>query len=157
MLNLPEAGEVSRELSVLFGQTVKVKPSPVRPEAVRGAIFVYRAKDGNPRVAGCCDLALTNFAGAALALIPVKAAKEAIKQQAVSADTLLNCREVMNVLAGLLNAPGGEHVVLKEIYGPSDERPPALAALLGGPAQGVGYEIFLEGYGSGTLVMLQFS
>lgn len=106
-----DADTVGKLLSSLFDKrcTVKADKLPSKPEdgmAVRGR-FV---DDQNNMIAlASADIPFAAFTGAAIAMLPIGGAEDAIDDKELSGPLKEAYGEVLNVLSRLFNTPGRPH------------------------------------------------
>ncbi|UMG92956.1 hypothetical protein [Nocardioides sp. TF02-7] len=98
-----------------------------------------------------CDLALSAYAGAALALVPPGAAAEAVADGKLPDPLAENLYEVLNVAASAFNVPGAEHLRLHALHpaGPPLDPAVRLQTLTLGRREDLAVDV--AGYGSGAL------
>lgn len=150
---LPVQEDLRDLLADLLGREVTAVRSEQPVPARGGATGGYVTDDGRPAAAVVCDLAFAARAAAAITLIPSPAAEEAIAEGALTPNLRENLREVLNVMARLLNSAQTPHVRLQEVYPPGVEPPAEVARLIAQPADRRSFEVEIAGYGPGRLTV----
>lgn len=153
MKHLPLPKEIKDLFTDLLGRDVEfaaappLAPGPATPASV--AVYVDDSLEISALIV--CDLALSAFAGAALGLVPVGGAQDAIADGRLSENLGENLYEVLNIAASLFNAPGATHLRLYDLHpagGPLDVNLLARALTLG---QREDAQLEIAGYGSGRI------
>ena len=119
----------------------------------------YVTDDGCVQALCVCDIDLACYSGAALSMIPPGVALQGIRRHELEENLADNFREIMNVLASLLNTTGSPHLVFRSLALPKQEVSDDVKTLLLNPPTRIDLEIAIEGYGSGkaTLVIAEVS
>jgi hypothetical protein len=154
---LPVRGSVRDLLNDLLGRAVSVaKSAPQTLDAGRQAFAAsYSLDDGSVAAVCICDRALAGSSGAAIGMVPATEAAEQMASAGVLQGDLYEFfREVVNVLAKLLNGPAMPHVRLHEVHPVPGLVPAEVAAVILSPSDRLDYEIAVDGYGSGTMTLL---
>lgn len=154
---LPAALEVRELLGDLLGRDVDavVGTGVVDPHAHPGAMVGAYVDDMlKLRALVVMDLALTAHAGAAIALMPARAAQDVVAQELLTPVLYDNAAEILNVAASLFNAEGAPHVRLYEAYAPREVLPPDVAKWVVSYVRRLDMELSIAGYGSGRLSVL---
>lgn len=127
----------------------KVTPTKIEPD---GSHIIGTYADDLGRVSGLVigDLDFAATSGAALAMIPATAARDAVKAGSLDENLLENFREVCNVTTSMLNSPHTPHLALQDVW-PSDhpDLPPEVWDILTAPAKRREFAVTLEGYDDG--------
>jgi hypothetical protein len=153
---VPVRASVRDLLSDLLGCSTRVvdgaaqKLSTERP----AMLAVYRRDDGTPAAVCVSDQDFAIRAGAAIAMMPLEEAMPPGAPRELDGDLLEFFREVVNVLAKLLNSPATPHVALREVQPVPGEVLRDVAELIASPAQRCDYRVTLEGYGDGVITLL---
>lgn len=100
------------------------------------------------------DLALTAYAGAAIALMGVRAAEDVLKSELLSPVLYDNASEILNVAASLFNAAGAPHVRLYEAYAPREVLPADVDKWVLSFVSRIDVTLAISGYGSGRMSVL---
>jgi len=154
---MPVRASVRDLLTDLLGRGVKVVDADA-PQALDEGLpalaAIYVRDDGSPVTVCVIDLALASRAGAALGMSEPGEADGAIAARKLEGDLDEFFREVVNVLAKLLNSPTTPHVKLAEVRSVPGALPAAAAAVVLEPAARVDYAVAVDGYGAGTLTLL---
>ncbi|KQP63299.1 hypothetical protein [Nocardioides sp. Leaf285] len=154
--HLPGPKEVRDLLGDLVDKQVDLRPGP--PFAVSAyypaSVASYVDDSLVVRAVVACDLPLSAYAGAALALVPPGAAATAIEEGRLSASIAEALGEVFNVMASLFNAPGSAHLRLYASVPagqalPADAR--ARTQVLGRRGD---FVVDVAGYGTGRLAVV---
>ena len=96
------------------------------------------------------DLKLAAFAGAALGLLPVGGAEDAIDDKELYPNLAENVGELCNILTGLLNREGAPHVKLDRVVYPGESIPNDAQAHLLALGRRIDLTVDIQRYGSGT-------
>ncbi|MCA9509424.1 MAG: hypothetical protein R3E88_03695 [Myxococcota bacterium] len=151
---LPEAQAVGELLGQLVDKEVVVEKCPKVDARAASPTSVYVGDDDAVRALCVCELELAAHLGAALGMMPVGAAKDAVAAGALPEGLQLNFREVMNICAAMLCANGSPHVRLLDAF-PSQEAAGAAAQKVAkSPAKRVDYQVAIDGFGGGKLAFL---
>lgn len=135
------------------GKDVEVGPvNPVVPGRDPATIAVYV----NDRMATgaviACDLPLAAYAGAALGLVPLPRAEEAIESGLLPDDLAENFYEVVNILASVFNDnPQAPHLKLYKVHAVGERLPTDVASCLGYVVRRLDLRVDVAGYGAGRL------
>lgn len=147
---LPVQEDLRDLLTDLLGREASVVRTEEPVDAPR-AVADYVTDDGAVAAVVGCDLAFACRAGAAITLVPPPAAEEALAEGTLTPTLVENLREILNVMARLLNSAQTPHVRLREVYPPGSEPPADAARLWAQPADRRGFDVEIQGYGSGRL------
>ena len=155
---LPTRAALRDLLSDLVGQPVAIAEAtaqalqPERP--ARGA--VYRRDDGTVAALCVLDRELATAVGAGLGGLPAPgaAAVEAEEDGDLGGELDEYVREVVNIVAKLLNAPGAPHVALRDVRRLPGEVPSDEASVLLTPRRRVDYRVRVDGYPQGTVTFV---
>jgi hypothetical protein len=150
---LPPNMVVRDMLMDMLGRDVKVGPSgPWLPTLLDpGAVAVYVDDGMRMRALISCSLELSVALGAAIALIPAKAAAECIEERRLTEDMVENLNEVLNILAALFNRGDRPHVKLYALHVPGTPAPADLSGHLRAFGKRADLKIEVAGYGNGKL------
>jgi hypothetical protein len=138
----------------LLGKPVaasKRAPAPfdVTERAYVTALYV---NDDDELIGACVtELALAASAGAALALIPVVVAREAVKAGRLGGGLYENYYEVVNVVSAMLNGPELPHLRLFELVNGVPDKVVAMAEEAAGHRH---YDVTIVGYDGGVLALI---
>lgn len=154
---LPTRAALRDLLSDLVGQPVAIAEStgqalqPERP--ARGA--VYRRDDGSVAALCVLDRDLATAVGAGLGGLPAPDASAAVDEAGDLGGELDEyVREVVNIVAKLLNTPGAPHVALRDVRRLPGEVPSDEASVLLTPRRRVDYRVRVDGYPQGTVTFV---
>lgn len=153
---LPTADGVRELLHGLFGRDVNVLAVPPQSIEFESKVVVGLFERENAKIGGLivADLDVAAFAGAALSLLPVGIAKEAIQAGDMEGPVLENYSEVLNVGVHWFTGKMNPRVVLSEVYTPSAHLPSDVASVMAHPAERVDFEVDIVGYGGGRMRFL---
>ncbi len=154
---LPAALEVRELIEGLLGRDVDVTVGAraVDPIEPGGAVVgVYVDNMLKLRALVIIDLALAAHAGAAIALVPVRAAHAAVESGLLTPALYENSAEILNIAASLFNHGSAPHVRLYEAYAPREVLPPDVAQWVLAYVRRLDLEISITGYESGRMSVL---
>ncbi len=154
---LPAALEVRELVEGLLGRDVDVTVGarPVDPIEPGGAIVgVYVDDMLKLRALVVIDLGLAAHAGAAIALVPVHAARAAVEDARLTPALYENAAEILNVAASLFNHEGAPHVRLYEAYAPREVLPPDVAQWVLAYVRRLDVDVSIAGYDAGRMSVL---
>lgn len=151
---LPVQEDIRELLTELLGREVTVARSE-GPTGPGGAVVAdYVTDEGHPAAAVACDLRFAVRAGGAITLVPPPAAEEALAEGSLTPTLIENLREILNVMARLLNSAQTPHVRLRDVYPPGSQAPIETARLVAQPADRRSFDIEITGYGPGRLTIV---
>lgn len=152
-MSLPEAKQLKEMLDMLCGKPCEA--TATEEWNGEGAVLagLYVTDLGLPRVALYAEPGFAGAFGAATKLAPPGMAEEAVDEHCVP-ESLQNCvHELVNIIGGLLNEVGDEHVVLDDIW--FDEGiPEAVEHLIGAAELHATFEVDLPGYTKGRVTFV---
>jgi hypothetical protein len=153
---VPVAKPVRDMLTELLGRPVEVAPSiPYAPLSTEPATLAVYVDDATiVRAVMVADLPFSAYAGAAIGLVPVQGAEEAITEKVLPETLEENLYEVLNISASLLNAEGLPHLRLYRLHAPGNPPPTEMAncaRVLGGRLD---LSVEITGYGTGRLTVV---
>ncbi|KAA1417710.1 hypothetical protein F0U44_15560 [Nocardioides humilatus] len=152
-IHLPQTKQLRDLLSDLLGREVTLTPSPPFAPGpdTPASVAVYVDDSLQIRAVIACDLAFSAHAGAAIALIPVGAAEDAIADGKLTDALSENLYEVLNIAASMFNVEGADHLKLYQLHaaGPPLDPMVRIQTLTLGRREDV--RVDLAGYGSGSL------
>ncbi len=137
----------------LTGKDIEVGPvNPVVPGRDPALVAVYVTDKLGTGAAVACDLPLAAYAGAALGLVPLPRAQEAIASGLLPDDLAENFYEVVNILASVFNEnPEAPHLKLYKVHAVGEKLPTDVAASLGYVVRRLDLKVDVSGYGAGRL------
>jgi hypothetical protein len=150
---LPAPKEIRDLFDDLMGRPVTVDTAtPVLAEDLKSTtVSVYTDdKMGLAAVIGM-NLPLTVYAGAAIGLLPPGGAQDCVADGVVPGPAAENVREIANIMASLINRPGGPHVKLHQVFLPGEPAPTDAAGVLLAIGRRIDLTVGIGGYGSGKL------
>lgn len=154
---LPTPVDVRELFENLLGRDVaaEVCTTVVDPHKHPGAMVgVYVGDDLKLRAVILLNLSLSAFAGAALALLGVAAARDVLKSELLSPALFDNSSEVLNVAASLFNAGDAPHVRLHEAYAPRESLPGDVDKWVLARCRRLDMKLSVGGYGEGQVSVL---
>jgi hypothetical protein len=154
---LPAGLEVRELVEGLLGRDVDVTlgAKAVDPAEPGGAIVgVYVDAALTLKALVIVDLSFAAHSGAAIALVPVHAARAAVEGGLLTPALYENAAEILNVAASLFNHEGAPHVRLYEAYAPRETLPPDVAQWVLAYVRRLDVEIAITGYDSGRMSVL---
>jgi hypothetical protein len=154
--SLPAALAVRNLLEDLLGRDVTVKPGdPLKAEDVPTTVTAIYVNDSMKMAAVLgLDLPLAAYAGAALGLMPLGGAQDAIEDKELSPVLSENISELCNVITGLLNKEGSPHLRMYQVCVPKmQDPPPDAAAQLIALGNRLDLKVEVSRYGAGRLAL----
>ncbi|MFI5840501.1 hypothetical protein ACIA8K_12415 [Catenuloplanes sp. NPDC051500] len=135
---------LGRDVTVNVGNPLTQKDLPT------AAVAIY--VDAQNKVAAVLgmDLKLAAFAGAALGLLPVGGAEDAIDDKELYPNLAENVGELCNILTGLLNKEGGPHIKLDRVVYPGESLPNDAQSQLLALGRRIDLSVEIARYGTGT-------
>lgn len=153
---LPAPKEIRDLLTELLGREVAVSPSAPLAATPRNPCTVGVYVDDSLQVVALVvtDLPLSAYVGAAIGLVPVGGATQAIEEGALGETLRENLYEVLNISAASFNAEGADHVRLYDVHHAGDALPPDILArsLTLGRREDLAVDV--QGYGSGRIAVV---
>lgn len=154
---LPNAKDVRELVMGLVGREVEVLTggAMVDPTSQAGALVgVYVDNRLKLTALVILDVPLAAYVGAALGLVPARAAQDAAYEETLTDNLSENAGEVLNVMASLFNAEGAPHVRLDRLYQPRDPLPADIAQWVLAYVRRTDLDMSVEGYGRGRFSLL---
>jgi hypothetical protein len=154
---LPSAKEVRELIEGLIGRDVQVTTggAMLDPNSGDGTLVgVYVDNRLALSAIVLLDLPLAAYIGAALGLVPVRVAADAVYESTLPAGLSENAGEVLNVMASLFNAEGAPHVRLDTIYEPRFPLPADVATWVPAYVRRTDLDMEVAGYGAGRFSLL---
>ena len=150
---LPTTMEIRDLLGGLLGREVTLTPAPpLLPSASDPrSVAVFVDDSQAVRAVIVCDLGFSAYAGAALALLPVPVAQEAIEAKALDETLTETLYEVLNVAAALFNVGEAAHVRLLELHPAGPALPAAVTGRMLTLGRREDLEVTVTGYGTGRM------
>lgn len=156
MTYLPATKEIRDLLGDLLDKGVDVRPGP--PFAITdrnpASVAVYVDDSLLIRAVICFDLALSAYAGAALALVPATLAEQAVEERNLPAQITETLHEVLNIAAALFNADGAPHMKLHAMHPVGTPMPPDIRARSQVLGRRIDLWVDVAGYGTGRLAVV---
>jgi hypothetical protein len=154
---LPPAKDVRELIESLIGRDIAVTTGGpmVDPKAEAGALTgVYVDNRLNLTAIVVLDLPLAAYLGAALGLVPVRVANEAVEESQLPEALSENAGEILNVMASLFNVEGAPHIKLDSLYQPRFPIPADVAQWVLAYVRRTDLEMDVSGYGPGNFSLL---
>ena len=154
---LPSAKHVRELVEGLIGRDVRVTTggAMLDPNGGDGTLVGVYVDDRRALTSiVLLDLSLAAYLGAALGLVPVRVAGDAVVEGVLPAALSENAGEVLNVMASLFNAEGAPHVRLDTIYEPRHPLPADVAAWVLAYVRRTDLDMEIAGYGAGQFSLL---
>lgn len=154
---LPTVLDVRELVEGLLGRDVEAAAGaePVDPVKGGGAMVgVYVDDRLAMRALIVVDLPFAAFAGSAIALLPVAAARTAVEDELITPGMYDNTAEILNVAASLFNHDGAPHVRLYQAYAPRERLPGDVASWVLAFVRRQDVELTIAGYGTGRMSVL---
>ena len=152
---VPIQEDIRDLLMDLLGRGAAVdKVPPLELEEDQSAVIAeYCTDDG--RVGAIClvDAEFAIRTAGALTLVPPAAVADNLRKGDV-AESLENFREIVNILAQLLNSPKTSHLRLAGVHVVPGELPEGVSALVARPEFRRDFAVQIEGYGAGRISLL---
>lgn len=146
-----------RDLLVdLLGRGAAVdKTGPLRlEEDESGIVAEYITDEGAVGAICIVDGPLVSRAGAALSMVPASVAEESVSRNQIEEHLLENTREIVNILARLLNSSRTAHLRLSAVHVLPGQLPEPVTGLQNAPEFRRDFAVHIDGYGPGRLSLL---
>ena len=151
---LPDGPKIKSILGLLFDDIDVKAGGKVDTTPASGTyVGVYISDAGAPVALCACDANLAANWSAALSMLPVGVAKEAVKNRALTDVMMGNLREIMNICTRLVMSENSPHLRLDDVY-PVPALPPAALALVGQARGRSDFHIAVPKYGGGVLALM---
>ena len=156
-MSMPDDEDLAELFSGLVDADVAVKLGSDKPlkEKRFAVVGEYQDDEGNPVMLMAADVALVNYLGSALVMLPRDEAEAANKNNSISDEIQESFQEICNISSSLINDAGNSHVRFAQMYvtknGPLPER---VAGITSAPSNKVDFSLTIPGYGSGRLCLL---
>lgn len=153
MTDLPPVKLIKDVLDGLLGVEVAVSPADALTPAdtIGGALATYIEDGGRLGAVAGWDLPGAAFVGAAVALVPVGGAEDAVEEKYLPDHLLENLSEVSNVLASVFQMPANPHLRLEQMYRPLNNASTEAINLLYALGHRIDLNIDVPRYGKGRL------
>ena len=150
--NLPLPEGIGLLIRDLLGRqaTSKKAPGPMPPGP--RIVAAYVIDDGTLSGACAVDLQLAAHLGAAMTMVPVGVADDAVRAKHLDPLLLDNVREILNIGSRWLMPPKAPHVKLSDVY--VGELPAPVADLLKAPPRSLHVEVTIHAYKGGRLSLV---
>jgi hypothetical protein len=151
-MQIPTTEGLSEYVAGLAGRPVEVVAARARLAPGPGIFYATYVDDaGRPGAVALVDAGFAAYAGGALAMASCRGARAAVRESELDPTLDDGFKEVMNVCAALLNAPGAAHYRLRAV---TAEPPEDAAQILSGHSARGDWFVGVEGYGSGRFSIL---
>lgn len=139
----------------LLGRGTAVdKVTPLILEEDQSAVIAeYRTDEGSVGAICLVDAEFAIRTAGALTMVPPAAVADTLRKGDLS-DALENFREIVNILASLLNSPKTSHLRLAGVHVVPGDLPDCVSSLVEKPAFRRDFAVQIEGYGNGRLSLL---
>ncbi|MHB1065656.1 MAG: hypothetical protein ACYC1Z_14410 [Georgenia sp.] len=155
---LPHAKDVRDLLEMMLGRDVEltVGGDAVNPASPMGFVVgVYVTEMLKTAALVALDVDAAARTGAALALIPPRAAEDAVQDGRLSESLLENVSEILNVTASLFNVDGAPHLKLYSVHDSAVGLLPAdIANWLRSYGPRLDATVSVKGYGDGQVSLV---
>ncbi len=154
---LPAAKEVRELWESLVGRDIDVATGgpmvdPVGDGGALVGVYVDRMMKLSALV--LMDLPLAARMGAAIALVPQRAAETAVEEETLTPALSENAGEIINVTASLFNVAEAPHLKLDTVYEPRQPLPADVAQWVLAYVPRLDLEVEVAGYGKGCASVL---
>lgn len=156
-LKMPEEEDVAELFSGLVDAEIDVRINTDKELKTKrfAVIAEYQNDDGHPVLLVAADVALVNFLGSALVMLPKEKAEDANKNNAISEEIQESFQEICNISASLINDAGNAHVRFSTMHlTKSGNIPEETTQIIENHSNKVDFAITIPGYGSGKLAIL---
>ncbi|MBN2715937.1 MAG: hypothetical protein JXX14_08775, partial [Deltaproteobacteria bacterium] len=156
-MSMPDEEDVAELFSGLVAAEVAVHNNSDKPlkEKRFAVIGEYQNDEGNPVLLMVADVALVNYLGSALVMLPRDEAESAIKNNTISDEILESFQEICNISSSLINDAGNSHVRFAKMYVSKAEAPPDnVNAIISNHSRKMDFSITVPGYGTGRLCLI---
>ncbi len=148
----PDPAKLGELIGALVGRETNTKLSDGKYESGRPyAVGYYRADDGEIAAIASCDLEFACYAGAALSMIPLGRAKEALEEGQIDENLRENTQEVLNVCAQALQNDQA-NIRLREVTVDTAPFAGDASRFIESAGQQMSVDVDVEGYGSGSML-----
>ncbi len=153
-MNVPSIQQIQELFQMLLGRDVTIKKTKKFHQFMRHPATVGVYIDDKDEITGCCacDLSLSSYTGAALAMIPTEKAEAATEAGLLDETLTEHMHEVLNIMASLYPDAGGAHVRLEKMHC-SPPLPRKLMPVMKTPSTRVDLTIEVDGYQGGCMIL----
>ncbi len=151
---LPTIQQIEELFQMLVGRDVKISKTKKFHQFLYHPSTVGVYVDDKDGITGCCacDLSLSCYTGAALAMMPVTKAEEAAKAGELDPELTEHMHEVLNIMASLYPDAGGKHVRLSKMHC-SPPLPRKLMPVMKTPSVRLDLVVEVDGYQGGEMIL----
>jgi len=152
---VPIQEDIRDLLMDLLGRGAAVdKVSPLLLEDDQPAVIAeYRTDDGTVGALCLVDAEFAIRTAGALTLVPPAAVADTLRKGDVT-ESLENFREIVNILAQLLNSPRTSHLRLAGVHVVPGDLPEGVSSLVATPQFRRDFAVQIDGYGGGRISLL---
>ncbi len=153
---LPSNKEIRDLLVNLLGREVTLRPATPLVVSARkpASVAVYVDARLVVRAVIACDLPLSAYAAAAIALMPPPSAEEALERRMLGEVLTENLYEVLNVGASLFNVGAAPHLRLLDLHAAGNPMPGEVLMRTLTLGRREDLEVEIAGYGTGRLSVI---
>lgn len=156
-MTMPDEEDVAELFSGLVDAEVEVRinrDSPLKSKRF-AVIGEYQSDDGAPVLLMAADVALVNFLGSALVMLPKDEAENANKHNTISDEIQESFQEICNISSSLINDAGNAHVRFANMYvNKNTAFPGPITEIISKPSNKMDFVVTVPGYGTGRLSLL---
>jgi len=148
----PDVASVTSLLQMFLGEELVVTGND-SPEFTGRYVATY-VDDNDALVALCaCDIPFVAYTGAALSMVPVGAAEDAIASKDITPVMVDNFHEVMNICSKLMMSDTSAHLRLDKALTP-EQSADSISTLQEKAGELCGFDVKVPGYGDGSLTFM---
>ncbi|MGF1644039.1 MAG: hypothetical protein ACFCUJ_10370 [Thiotrichales bacterium] len=149
---VPTEAEISAMLGMLYGDGLRVDRSEKSIDNPASAIYAsYIDENGRIVAAAQCDLQFAAYSAAALSMIPVDVAQEAVRDKALTTMMRDNLHELMNICSRFLMSDETPHLRFDKVYPSLSDSPNGMRYLLDNAQAIRHFDALIPKYGKGKL------
>lgn len=151
---VPSNEQIQDLFQMLLGRDVTITKSKKLHQFLAQPATVGVYVDETNGITGCCacDISLTSYTGAALAMMPTAEAEAATEACQLDEKLTEHMHEVLNIMASLYPEAGGPNVRLLEMHC-SPPLPRKLYPVMKTPGLRVDLNIEVDGYQGGQMIL----
>ncbi|MBN2343072.1 MAG: hypothetical protein JXX29_03550 [Deltaproteobacteria bacterium] len=156
-MQMPDDEDVAELFSGLVDADVDVSINDDKPiKSKRFAVVgEYQNDSGAPVLLMVADVALVNFLGSALVMLPKDEAENANKNGTISDEIQESFQEICNISSSLINDAGNQHVRFEKMYVVKNQAlPNSITQIIDNHSAKTDFTVSIPGYGSGRLALI---
>jgi len=150
---LPAADEFRRLLAMMYDRLKVSDGEAVSEDGPKCVTAIYLSDDDEPIAAALADYPFAAFSGAALTMIPVGGAEDAVADKDLGDLILENVHEVFNICSRLLMDADSPHLRLSNVYEGVDAVPEEHKSVFAASDR-VSFQVDIPNYGTGNVTFL---